>query len=62
MEFEEAKPQTFSYVLEEAKSKLDESKDEEGRISVTKIRLKLGVGRNRAYDLKQLLEELEPTV
>jgi len=55
MEQAESERRGFRDVLAEAKERIDELKIED-EVSVAKIREVLGVGRNRAYDLKKLLE------
>lgn len=59
MEQQEVARETFSQTLARAKERRQELKDSEGKYSVAKIRELLGVGKNKAYDILKLLNEMD---
>jgi len=60
MEQAETDRRGFKDILQEARERIEELKID-GKISVPKLRQVLGVGKNRAYDIKKLLETNEDT-
>ena len=53
------KSNEFIELVKRAMEIHEELRDEDGKLNVAKIRLKLGVGRNLAYDIKKAIESFE---
>lgn len=56
MQDSELKGKTFVEIVRDAEAHADDLKDALGNISIASIRLKYGVGHNRAYDIKNHLK------
>jgi len=46
----------FAEIVREVSSRKDEFTDNEGRINPAKLMLEFHIGRNRAYEIKRLLD------